>query len=107
MKKYKVNDFTNGWIIGNFFPTIYKNKEFEIAIKTYNQGEKEVKHFQRIATEVTFVVCGKIRMNNEILKENEIILIDPLEEFDFEAISKSTVVCIKFPSMPSDKIISD
>ena len=106
MNRYDLKEFENGWIIGNFSPSILRNENFEIAIKRYNPGDTEVRHYQRIATEVTFVVSGKIRMNDEIIEENQIIELLSLEEFDFEALEKSVVVCIKYPSIPNDKIIS-
>jgi hypothetical protein len=106
VKRYDLTEFENGWIIGNFFPSILRNENFEIAIKRYNLGDTEVRHYQRIATEVTFVVSGKIRMNDQIVVENQIIELQSLEEYDFEALEKSVVVCIKYPSIPKDKIIS-
>ena len=106
MNRYDLKEFENGWIIGNFSPSILRNENFEIAIKRYHPGDTEVRHYQRIATEVTFVVSGKIRMNDEIIEENQIIELLSLEEFDFEALEKSVVVCIKYPSIPNDKIIS-
>ena len=106
MKRYDSTEFISGWIIGNFLPSIHHNENFEIAVKRYNQGDTEGRHFQLTATEITFVVSGKIRMNNEVLVENQIIELQPLEEFEFEALEKSVVVCIKYPSLPEDKVIS-
>ena len=107
MKRFELSEFENGWIIGNFNPSIFHNREFEIAVKRYNTGETEHKHFQKTATEVTFVVSGKIRMNEEILVGNQIIELSPSEEYDFEALEKTVLVCIKYPSLPEDKIISN
>ena len=107
MKRYESTEFKNGWIIGNFSPSIHPNENFEIAIKRYNPGDTEDKHFQLTATEVTYVVSGKIRMNEEIIVENQIIELSPSEEYDFEALEKTILVCIKYPSLPEDKIISN
>ena len=32
MKKYKLSEFKDGWIVGNFEPSILKTKDFEVAI---------------------------------------------------------------------------
>jgi len=40
MKKYKLKNFTRGWFIGNFKPTLFSTKDFEIAIKQYKKGDK-------------------------------------------------------------------
>lgn len=31
MKKFDLNDMINGWIIGNFDPSLYKTNDFEFA----------------------------------------------------------------------------
>ena len=40
MKK-NVSDFTKGWFIGNFEPSLLKSKDFEVAIKEYKAGTVE------------------------------------------------------------------
>ena len=47
MKKDNLNDFTKGWVIGNFQPTLYTTDYFEVAVKNYKEGDYEEKHFQK------------------------------------------------------------
>lgn len=39
MKKYKINDFKKGWVIGNFEPSIFKSIDFEFGVKFYKKGD--------------------------------------------------------------------
>ena len=103
MKKYMLSDMFGGWFIGNFEPTIYASKDFEVCLKRYKMGDKEPAHFQNIATEFTLVVSGRIRLGDSYFTENDIIEIEPLEIADFESLTDSIVIAIKTPSIPSDK----
>lgn len=105
MIKHDLNTFFKGWVIGNFIPSLYKNDLVEVSVKKFFMGEIEPRHKQIIATELTIVVAGQIRMNNFFYSENDIIEILPGESADFEAITDSTLVCIKFPSIPDDKVL--
>ncbi len=105
MERYKLNDFTGGWVVGDFSPVLFSNKSVEIAVKTYKAGDTEDCHFQRIACEATIVTEGKISMGESIFDKGEIVLIPPNECSPFTALEDSVLVCIKWPSSPEDKVI--
>jgi quercetin dioxygenase-like cupin family protein len=107
MKTHSIQEFSNGWIIGDFFPSLQKTKDFEVGLKIFKSLDKEPNHFQRIATEATLVVSGHIRMWDHFLKAGEILVVEPGEACDFEALEDSTVLAIKWPSLPDDKVIVD
>ena len=39
MKKYNLEDFKLGWIIGNFEPSILRTDQFEVSIKKYKKTD--------------------------------------------------------------------
>ena len=104
MRKYHINEFVNGWFIGNFEPSIFKTSSFEIAFKEFKKGSIEPRHFQLTAVEITLVIKGEIYLGSEVFTTGEIAIIEPLEQAEFCAITDSAVLCIKFPSIPNDKI---
>jgi quercetin dioxygenase-like cupin family protein len=105
MDTYKIEDFVKGWIIGDFLPSLYKNSQFEVAVKFFKQGEREPSHKQLTATEVTVVVEGEIRLGDCTFKRGDVISIPPHEVADFESLTDSSLMCIKFPSLPNDKVV--
>lgn len=107
MDFYKVEDFFKGWIIGDFAPSLHKNSDFEVAVKFFKRGETEASHKQLIATEITVVIEGHIRLGGSIFKRGDIISIPPHEVADFESLTDSSLVCVKFPSIPNDKVVVD
>jgi quercetin dioxygenase-like cupin family protein len=105
MQTYKIEDFFKGWVVGNFQPSLHLNSNFEVGVKHFNAGEVEAAHKQLVATEITIVVSGKIRLASGIFSDGDIISIPPNEVADFEALSDCALVCIKFPSLPNDKVV--
>lgn len=103
MEQHQIIDFVNGWFIGNFQPSLHKTSDFEVGLKSYKVGEREASHAQKIGTEVTVVVYGRIRMNEKHFSQGDVIVISPKESSDFEALTDCALVCVKFPSLPEDK----
>ena len=103
MKKFNLDDFTLGWIIGNFEPSIVKTNQFEVSIKKYNKGDYEQAHYHKTADEITVIIVGKVLMNGKKFAEKDIILIEKEEPTDFKVISDTITVVIKIPSSPGDK----
>jgi quercetin dioxygenase-like cupin family protein len=100
-----LNDFTKGWIIGNFEPTLLNTNDFEVAIKRYNAGDYENSHHHKISTEYTIIVEGTVLMNEIEYKKDDIIIIKPNESTDFKCLTDVTTVVIKTPSSKDDKYI--
>lgn len=105
MRRYRLEEMTGGWFIGDFSPAAVQSKDFEVTVRRYVTGDREQKHFQLTATEVTVIVEGRARMGEQFLDTNDIILLEPRESYDFEALSDVTVVAVKFPSIPNDKVL--
>lgn len=108
MEIYNLDSMIRGWFIGNFEPSVYKNKEFEVAVKRYKKGDYEKKHYHKISTEVTVIISGCIQMNGNKFEEGEIIILSPMEASDFECLSDvALTVVVKYPGGTNDKYISN
>lgn len=107
MRTEKLESMINGWFIGNFQPSLYKTNDVEVAVKKYKAGEKEKKHYHKIATEFTVVIYGCICMNGKRYKENDIIIIEPGESSDFEAVTDTINVVVKIPGAGQDKYLEE
>lgn len=103
MKRYKLNDFTGGWFIGDFEPSLVKTKDFEVAVKTYKKGDREKAHFHKVAAEFTLVVVGRCRLNDEVFEAGEIAWIKLGETVEFEALEDTVNTVVKIPSVKGDK----
>ena len=105
MTGHKVNEFIGGWFIGDFDPVLHKTSAYEVAVKYYKKGDKEPRHFHKLADEYTVIVKGKVRMNDRVFEEGSIILIEKEESTDFEVLEDTATVVVKTRSVQGDKYI--
>ena len=64
MKVAKLEDMFKGWFVGNFDPTLLRTNDVEVAVKSYNKGDYEAKHFHKIATELTVIISGRVKVTS-------------------------------------------
>ena len=105
MDKDRLDRMTNGWFIGDFEPSVFRTTEFEVGVKRYPTGMVEPAHQHLIATEVTLVLSGKVRMNQIFYFPGDILVTHPGEQVSFEAIEDSVTVVVKTPSVIGDKYV--
>ena len=103
MKTAKLSEMTKGWFVGNFEPTLYKTNDVEVAVKSYSAGAYEKKHYHKIATEITVVTKGIIRMNGVEYSAGDIIIMEPNEATDFYSVTDAENVVVKLPGANNDK----
>ncbi len=106
MQLYNLNDFTKGWVCGDFIPTLFPTKDFEVAVKHYKSGDYDDCHIHKIADEITIIVDGIVAMLDVRYKKDDIIWIPKGEETDFYAITDAVTCVIKIPCVKGDKYIT-
>jgi hypothetical protein len=107
LKKFRLADFTAGWVVGNFNPTLHQTRDFEFGVKYFKAGDREALHYQIVARELSIVVSGSCRIGAVDLDAGEGLLIEAGEEADFEAYTQCAIAVIKWPSLPADKVLSE
>lgn len=103
MKIYRLKDMIGGWFVGDFLPTCLKTSDCEVACKKYKRGDSEKRHFHKIATEITLIVKGRVKMNDKIFGEGDIVVMEAGDSTDFHALEDTTNVVVKIPSSIGDK----
>lgn len=103
MKYFQLNSMIKGWFVGNFSPTALNTEGAEVAVKVYKSGDNEAEHHHKIATELTLIISGRVRMNGEEFGSGDIVLIEPEESTDFMALTDATTVVVKVPCVTGDK----
>ena len=103
MKTARLDEMKKGWFIGDFEPTLYKTTDCEVAVKHYKKGDYEERHYHKVATELTVIVSGSVSMNGEIYMSGDIIIEEPGDITDFEALTDAVNVVVKIPGEKNDK----
>jgi ethanolamine utilization protein EutQ (cupin superfamily) len=107
MKKYRLDEMTKGWFVGDFSPTIIRTQAVEVGVKQYQKSDYEKTHHHKIATEITVIVSGRVQMNGELYSAGDIIVIEPGEATDFEVLEDVTTVVVKYPGAQNDKYMGE
>ncbi len=105
MKIQRLKDFTRGWLVGDFEPSVLKTDKFEFGIKKYQTGDEEERHYHAIAKEISVIITGKFYMNSDVLSEGDIVLLEPGESSKFKCLESGYTAVIKTPSARNDKYI--
>lgn len=105
MQKFSLDSMIKGWFVGDFSPCACKSKDFEVAVKYYKKGECESLHYHKIATEITCIAQGCVKMNGVEFGKGEIIVLEPFESTDFLALTRTITVVVKIPSAKNDKFL--
>jgi len=105
MKIYKLKNFTRGWLVGDFKPSVIRTKKFEAAVMFYKKGRRDPAHKHLRAEEITVIISGKYKMNNKILKPGDIVLLKRGEAAEFYCVNAGQTVVIKSPSVIGDKYL--
>lgn len=103
MKKFKLSDMKGGWFVGNFEPTVFYTKDFEASVRSYYDGEFHDAHYHAIATEINVVIEGSVVVNDDTFSAGDIFVVEPMETIFPKFVGKTTIVCIKTPSVVGDK----
>jgi quercetin dioxygenase-like cupin family protein len=105
MNVSKLKDMKNGWFIGDFNPTLIRTRDVEVAIKKYQKGDYEERHYHKLATEITVIVSGRVKMNSIEYQSGDIVIIEPYESTDFEALERTVCSVVKLPGAIDDKYL--
>ncbi len=105
MKKARLEDMVKGWFVGNFSPTLIATNAVEVAVKEYSKGAYEALHHHKMATEITVISSGRVRMNGQEFSKGDIIMIEANEATDFEVLEDTVTTVVKFPGASNDKYL--
>ena len=104
VKSSHISTMTRGWFIGDFTPSVLRTSHFEVGLMSHKKGENYAPHLHNELDEYNLLVSGKMMINNEIIEEGEIFIIKKGMLTKSEFFEDCKIVCVKQPSIPSDKL---
>lgn len=99
----KLKDYTRGWLIGNFEPSILRTEDFEVGVLTHKKGENWPAHYHKESIEYNVLISGRMIIQGKELNSGDVFVFDKNEIADPVFLEDCVVVCVKVPSIPSDK----
>jgi quercetin dioxygenase-like cupin family protein len=103
MKVIRNQKWTGGWFIGNFEPSAFKTDAFEVCLKKHEKGERWPIHYHKIATEINYLLKGKMTIQNETFNPGDVFVIEPNEIADPTFLEDCELIVVKTPFVRNDK----
>lgn len=103
MKVSRIEDYTRGWFVGNFEPSCFNTKNFEVGLLNHKKGEYWPSHTHKVATEINLLIEGEMTIQNRKLLSGDVFILEPNEIADPIFLTDCKLVVIKTPSLPNDK----
>jgi len=89
--------------VGDFEPTAYRTKEFEVCLKRHAKGERWPKHYHKAATEINYLIRGTMSIQGQMLNLGDVFILEPGEIADPIFFEDCELIVIKTPSLQGDK----
>ncbi len=117
MRKVKIGNLTEqqtnkrGWLVGQFMNEPFKDESVEIYYKTFSAGNPQDKlHIHPLGNEYLIVLSGraKFRLGDETfeIKQGDYFnLPSGVPDQIVEVLEEITIIGVRTPSVPSNKVI--
>jgi len=99
MKIYRAKKWKGGWFVGDFKPTTFRTKEFEVCYKKFTKGESHDRHHHKVATEINYMISGKIKIRGKIFGAGDVFILYSGEVADPNFLSACKMIIVKTPSV--------
>ena len=103
MKIFDIADMINGWFIGDFEPSVFKNPFFEVAHHQHEAGYTTPKHTHKITQELTYIISGRLLVDGTELKNGQMFLYEANDIANVKVLEDANLIVVKWPSIPTDK----
>lgn len=105
VKVDNIYNYTRGWFIGNFEPSILKNSGVELGYLSFKKGEQIDYHYHEHCKEINLLVKGKMIVNNKVINEGDIFIFDEMVPTFPIYLEDTSLVVLKNTYSNKDKII--
>lgn len=103
MKFDKIDKFYNGWIVGDFEPTLIPNCLVTVGILHCKKYHSADGHFHKKHTEYNIVISGKAEIGDVVCEAGDIFIYEPFDRANVVYLEDTTLLVIKYPSTTGDK----
>lgn len=99
-----LKDFTRGWILGKFEPSLAKT-DYEVGLRWNEKGDTEDRHYHKEVTEYVAFAGGVHALNNDIYQDGDVTVIHPYMSANYLCLEPGYCLTVKDQSIPTDKFM--
>lgn len=101
----KIENYTRGWFVGKFHPSLLKDTDIEIGYLSFKKGEQIDFHYHEHCKEINVLVKGKMIVNDIIINEGDIFVFEPFVPTIPIYLEDTSLIVIKNKPSATDKVI--
>jgi quercetin dioxygenase-like cupin family protein len=108
-----INGQMRGWICGHFYPlnSLFHRHDVEICVKVLPIGKEEMPHHHLCSFEFLMVLSGKVEYKidgtKHLLTPGMFYMLYPgSEEHIVKVHEETTIIAVRLPSIPGNKIMN-
>lgn len=106
MKIKHIDNYTAGWLVGNFEPSLIHSNHIELGVKHVPAGTPIERHYQKESTEYNYIASGSVMANGHSLSVGDIFVYEPGEVTELQILTDAIIVVFKSPSLGyDDKVV--
>ena len=105
MRTSNIKKFKKGWLIGDFEPSVFKNKHVEVAHHFHEANFIGERHAHMESTELTYIVRGKLVASGIELVAGDMWIYGAGEVSEVIFLEDTDLMVIRWPSIPDDKVM--
>lgn len=103
MRVSNISEYTKGWFVGDFEPSLFKNPHFEVAHHKHKRNEKTVRHYHKETTELNYILKGTLMVSGCLLRAGQMWTYEKNEVSNVQFLDDVELIVVRWPSIPSDK----
>lgn len=107
MRYDNISNYHRGWVIGDFSPSIIKEKNFEVCITHHKKNEESQPHYHTSSIEINIILDGQCVVNKKSLTKDDIFIYEKNDISEVSFTTDTRLAVIRIPSAPNDKVIID
>ena len=101
--RWNRSNFTRGWFLGNFEPSLYKTSDFEVGLLIHHADEKWDYHYHKEAEETNVLLKGKMKINEQLIEAGAVFQFPKNQIACPIFLEDCHILCIKEPCVIGDK----
>jgi len=99
----KMDRMIRGWFVGDFEPSVFRTKDFEVGYLRFQKGRLDTPHYHAEVTEYNYVIRGAMIIQGKTLTQGDIFVLEKGDISDAVFLDDTELIVVKVPSVPNDK----
>jgi quercetin dioxygenase-like cupin family protein len=90
----RIENFSEGWIIGDFSPSILRTRNFEVGLLLCKKGKEWPSRFHTESSKYILLIEGLMVINDQLIHPGDLFVLSPHEPTRPEFLENSRILVV-------------